>query len=131
MIASLSEALVYTGRFDEAIELLHRAMRLDPNHPDWFKWDLAWAQRFAGDCDAALLTIQSMAKMPNGARLDLARIYVCLGRQEEAEATIANFLENKTDYSIAKLRKKLSPRFKDPAVLESLTDDLRTAGLPE
>jgi hypothetical protein len=61
----------------------------------------------------------------------LAAIYVCLGRQEEAEATIAKFLEDEPDHSIAKLREQYRHRYKDPTGLERWIDDLRTAGLPD
>jgi adenylate cyclase len=131
VIASSAEPLVYVGRVEEAIELLHRAMRLDPNHPDWFYWTLAWAQWHVNECEAALATIQSMAKTPNWARRTLATIYVCLGRQEEAEATIAKFLESAPGYTVAKTRKKIEKRYDDPADMERLLDALRGAGLPE
>ncbi len=131
VMASLSDPLIYTGRVGEATELLHRAMRLDPHHPDWFKWNLAGAQWTAEDCDMALSTMLSMAKIPNMARRTLAAIYVCLGRQEEAKATIAKFLQIEPDYSIAKFRDKMQRQYKDPAVLERWIADLRTAGLPE
>jgi adenylate cyclase len=39
-------------------------MRLDPKHPDWFYWNLSWAQWFAGECEAARASILSMAKIP-------------------------------------------------------------------
>ncbi len=131
VIAASAEAMVYSGRVTEAIELLHRAMRLDPHHPDWFKWSLAWAQWFNGDCDLALPTLLSMAKIPTMARRTLAVIYVCLGRQEEAEATIAKFLETKPGDTIGALRDKSRRRYKDPVDFDRFLDDLRKAGLPE
>ena len=130
VMASLSQALVYSGRATEAIELLHRAMRLDP-HYEWAKWDLAWALWTNGDCDLALSALLSMAKLPNMARRSLAVIYVCLGRQEEAEATIAKFLETKPEYTIGSFRDSYQHRYKDPAGVEPFLDGLRKAGLPE
>ena len=131
VMASLAETLLYTGRVGEAIELLHRAMRLDPHHPDWFKWNLAEALWTAEDCDTALSTMLSMAKIPNMARLTLAAIFVCLGRQEEAKATIGEFLQSEPDYSIAEVKDKTQYLYKDPAILDRWIADLRTAGLPE
>jgi len=106
-------------------------MRLDPHHPDWFKWDLAWAQWANGDCELALPSLLSMAKIPNMARRMLAGIYICLGRQEEAEATIAEFLKTNPEQTIGGLRDKSQHKYKDPADLERALDDLRKAGLPE
>jgi adenylate cyclase len=131
VMASLAETLLYTGRVGEAIELLHRAMRLDPHHPDWFKWNLAETLWTAEDCDTALSTMLSMAKIPNMARLTLAVIFVCLGRQEEAKATIGEFLQSEPDYSIAEVKDKTQHLYKDPAIRDRWIADLRTAGLPE
>ena len=64
VIASLSDPLVYTGRYPEAVEAVQRAMRLDPKHPHWFFWSLGWAQWFNGECEAAARSILSMAKIP-------------------------------------------------------------------
>jgi adenylate cyclase len=130
VMASLSEPLIYAGRVEEAIELLQRAMRLDPHHPGWFNWNLAWAQWTVGDCDTALATILSMAKIPNMARRMLANIYVCLGRQEEAEAAIAKLLENRPGYTIADVRRAMQAKYAGPD-MERYIDGLRIAGLPE
>ena len=73
----------------------------------------------------------SMAKIPSAFSRTLAAIYACLGRQEEAEATIAQFLENEPDYSIIKERERMQRRYKDPVVVERWIDDLRTASMPE
>jgi TolB-like protein/class 3 adenylate cyclase len=127
---SLSQALVYSGRATEAIELLHRAMRLDP-HYEWVKWDLAWALWTNGDCDQALSALLSMAKLPNMARRSLAVIYVCLGRQEEAEATITKFLETKPEYTVSSFRDSYQHRYINPDDVEPFLDGLRKAGLPE
>ena len=131
VMAMFSVTLVYTGRVAEAIELLHRAMRLDPHHPDWFKWGLAWAQWVNGDCDLALPTMLSMAKIPSTARRTLAVIYVCLGRQEEAEAAIAKLLATRPDLTISWFRNYVQRKYKDPADGEPYLDGLRKAGLPE
>ncbi len=130
VMASMAEPLVYTGRAGEAIELLQRAMRLDPHHPDWFYWNLGWAQWTVGDCDAALTSMLSMAKLPDMANKMLAQIYVCLDRQQDAEDAIATLLENQPDYTIAKVRRGLQSKYKGPG-MEKTIDALRSAGLPE
>ncbi|MEK6249092.1 MAG: tetratricopeptide repeat protein [Planctomycetales bacterium] len=130
VMASMSEPLVFTGRVEEAIKLLQRAMRLDPHHPDYFYWNLGWAQATIGDCDAALKSMLSMSRLPNMANRTLARIYVCLGRQEEAKATIAKLLEKKPGYSITDARRNMQARYSS-SELERIIGALRAAGLPE
>ena len=131
VMANMAEPLVYADRPHEAIELLKRSMRLDPHHPDWVKWNLAWAQWYIGNCEQALATMLEMSRMPNLALRSLAIIYVCLGRQKEAENAIADLLKEEPDYSIAKVRLNFKGKYKNPGELERWIDGLRTAGLPE
>jgi adenylate cyclase len=131
VMANLSEALVYVGRTREAIEMTQNAMRLDPHHPEWFYWNLGWAQYFAGDCEAALATMRKMSRMPKLANRTLAASHVCLGQLDEARAAIATLLKDDPEYSLAKLRLNLMDKFEDPVARERFIDDLRAAGLPE
>jgi tetratricopeptide (TPR) repeat protein len=131
VIASLSDPLVYTGRYREAVEVVQRAMRLDPKHPDWFYWSLGFAQLFNGECEAAAASILSMAKTPYRANRTLAAAYVCLGRTEDAKAAIAKLLEKEPGHTISQVRAKMQARFTDQAELERWLDALRVAGLPE
>jgi tetratricopeptide (TPR) repeat protein len=106
VMAAVASPLFYTRKAEEAIKVLHQAMRLDPHHPGWFKWTLGWAQWSVGDCDAALSSILSMAKIPTVANRTLAIIYVCLGRQKDAEAAITKLLEkNQIPHSLRSERK--------------------------
>ncbi len=131
VMADMAETHMYGGRIDEALDLMTRAMRLDPHHPDWFKWNFAWAQWANGDCDSALSAMHSMTKIPNSARRMLAIIQVCLGLQDEAEATIKAFLEKAPDMTISKLRERNEKRYSDTSILERSLDALRQAGMPE
>ena len=129
-MAALAEVLVYQGKAQGAIDLLERAVRLDPHHPDWFKWDLAWAQWAAGDCEAGLSTMRAMTSMPNMARRELANIHICLGRQDEAEASIAQLLEEELGYTTDKWRASFDRRYTDKQTMERFLDGPRRAGLP-
>jgi TolB-like protein/class 3 adenylate cyclase/Flp pilus assembly protein TadD len=131
VMSNLAELLIYTGRASEAIELMYTAMRLDPHHPDWYYWNLGWAQYFAGDCDGTLATMRKMSRLPPLANRTLATALVCLGRLDEARAAIDTLLEHDPEYSLAKARLNLKGKFKDPAVSGAWIDDLRKAGLPE
>ncbi len=73
----------------------------------------------------------SMAKIPNSANKMLAQIYVCLGRQQEAEDAITALLEKEPEYSVAKFRLGAQDKFEDPSDLERAIDALRQAGLPD
>lgn len=130
-MANLAEALGYVGRSEEAVELLHRSMRLDPYHPDYFYWTLAWIEWEMGRCDDGLATIRQMSDMPSLARRTLAAIHVCLGQMDAARAAITELLEDNPGYSIGEVKEVFRARLKSPAMLERWLEDLRKAGLPE
>ena len=111
--------------------MVQRAMRLDPHHPDWFYWSLGWAQWHTGACEAALTSMQSMAKMPGAANRTLAAIYICLGRQDEAEAAMAKALAGQPDITLAKMRVKTLKKYSDPAQAKRWLDAMMAAGMPE
>ncbi len=131
VMAALAGPMMYTGHVDEALDLMQEAVRLDPHHPDWFKWNLAWAQWGKGDCHSALATMNAMTEMPNRARRMLAVVQVCLGRQAEAEATVAKFLEKDPGDTVTAFREAADKRYTDKALLDRFADGLRQAGLPE
>jgi len=131
VMATLAEALLYTGRLPESISLQQKSMRLDPHHPAWFHWNLGWAQYAVGECDAALATMRKMSRTPPLANRTLAAIHICLGDPDQARAAIAALIDNDQEYSVAKFRLNFQGKFKNPADLEHWVDDLRKAGLPE
>ena len=130
-MSDLAEFLGYAGRFDEAEELLLRAMRLDPLHPDWFKWNLAWVQWLKGNCKDALQTMNAMSEIPPMAYRVLACIHICLGQQNEAREAVRRLVELDPEYSIKKVRDNYLGKFRNDADLERVLNNLREAGLPD
>ncbi len=129
VLAESIEPLVYSGRPGDAIARLKKAMRLNPHHPDWFYWNLGWAQYYAEQYDEALASMKKMAKLPNMARRTLASIYVRLGRLDEAQAEIAELIKNEPSYTLERFRLDFLRKFTDPADVERMAEDLRVAGL--
>ncbi len=130
-MSDLAEFYGYAGRADEAEKLLLKAMRLDPLHPDWIKWNMAWVQWLKGNCDDALLTMNAMSEMPPMAYRVLAIIHICLGHQNEAEEAVGRLMEYDPEYSITKVRHNYRGKFKYNSDLERVVINLRDAGLPE
>ncbi len=128
VLADSVEALVYLGRAEEAISRTKAAIRLNPRHPDWYLWNLGWAQYFAEQYEDALASLKKMNKTPNGARRTLAPVLVRLGRLDEARAVIAEFVQNEPDYSLENVE---TIPFEHKEYLERWTKDLLKAGIPE
>ena len=131
VMMGLATPLVYKGDVKEAVELIQRAMKIHPHHPDWFLWMYAWTLWHNGDCEEAMSSMERVAKIPSSVYRRLAAIQVCLGRQAEAEATIAKLLEKRPGHTVTKEREAEQGKYANPADLERWLDALRKAGLPE
>jgi TolB-like protein len=131
MRADMAEPLVYAGRAEEAVSLVKTAIRLNPRHPGWYWWNLGWAQYYAEQYEEALLSLRRWTNPPNNLRRTLAPVLVRLGRLDEARAVIKEYLKNDPDYSLEILASTHVRRHKSKEYLERLTEDLRTAGIPE
>ena len=122
-----------TGDFDRAlaedgVAQIKLAMRINPHYPDWYLWNLGWAQYFTGEYEEALASLKRMSNPNNGTRRTLAAVLVRLGRVEEARAVIAAFREQAPDFTVSTMEKF---PFQNRTYLERWMEDLRTAGLPE
>ena len=131
MRADMAEPLVYAGRAEEAVSLVKTAIRLNPRHPGWYWWNLGWAQYYAEQYEEALTSLRRWTNPPNGLRRTLAPVLVRLGRIDEARAVIKEYLEKDPDYSLEILASTHARRHKNKEYLERMTEDLRTAGIPE
>ena len=123
--AGLSFYLANAGRFDEAIEWASWAIRREPHPAAWWGGNLAWAYYLSGRYKEALAALGD-----NGQRfpLQLAAIYVRLGRLEEARAVIDEWRKANPRGTVA------TEAFYWPArsdLKQGFLDDLRTAGVAE
>jgi tetratricopeptide (TPR) repeat protein len=93
-----AETYAWMGQPKEAIHLIKQAMRLNPFYPNWYPWDLAWAQYLAHDYEGAIETLRQMSPMGQ-ARALLAASLAQLGRMEEAHAEAQKFLKDNPTFS--------------------------------
>jgi class 3 adenylate cyclase/TolB-like protein len=124
-LADLTQAMAMAGKTEEAIEWGQKALRLDPNPPDFYIANLGFAYYLAGRYDAALETLQ---KLNDPTSLYLAVVYIRLERVDDARATMAAYTKAVPSDTIAV--ETLWP-IKDPVLREGYLDDLRKAGMPE
>lgn len=128
IMAELADVLTSDGRPNEAVELIGRAMRLNPYYPDWYLWYLADAYYTQGRFEDAIAAINRMQDPTEGRRI-LAASYAQLGRLEEARAAAALVLKAQPGFTIAGWAEKQPDQ--DPGGLAHYLDALRRAGLPE
>ncbi len=130
-IGSLAMTMFWSGRPEESLQLIRRAMRLNPNYPLWYLMVMEEAYRLTGRYDEAIETIKEELRRLDMffTRTRLALYYAQSGRDEEARAEIARVLSVKPDMNL-KIWANAN-FFKDPSRLERDLADLRRVGLPE
>ena len=124
--------LVYSGKPREAIESLHRAMRLDPHYRDIFLHLLGLAHfQLEQYEEAAEALTRRIVRKPETdiSRVLLAATYGHLGRVEESRAQWAEALEINPEYSLEH-RRGILP-FKYPEHFDRIVDGLRKSGIVE
>jgi adenylate cyclase len=121
-------ALTYAGRPEVGIQLMESAIRLEPHHPDWYLWDLAWGYFVSRRYEDAIAALERREQITNFAHLLLAASYAQMDRAGEAASALQRFRELEPDYSI-EVAARREP-FKHPQDREHWLDALRKAGLP-
>ena len=66
IMAEYADALVYAEQPERAVELLQKAMRLNPYCPDWYLWCLADAYDTMGRSEDVIATVQAHARCLRG-----------------------------------------------------------------
>jgi adenylate cyclase len=128
LLAEMCDALTYMGRPEEAIQVGKTALRLNPNQPDWYRWNVAAGYYLRGDYHEALRYLQGMAQPGPAYRL-LAATFAQLGRLDDARTAAAELLKLNPDFSIS--RYAAHAPYSHPEDLGRYLAGLRLAGLPE
>jgi adenylate cyclase len=128
IIAEYADALVYVEQPKRAVELLRKAMRLNPYYPDWYLWYLADAYDTMGRSEDVIATVRRMQEPSEGQRM-LAANFAHLGMMTEAREAANEVLRLHPHFTISQWRER--PPYRDQAVLERFIDGMRKAGLPE
>jgi adenylate cyclase len=119
-----------TGQPENAIGLVKKAMRFDPQYPDWYDLTLGWSYVLLERYEEAIATLQGLlTRHPEheAADVQLAGIYSAAGREAEARAAAAEVLRLDPKFSLERVRQWLP--FEDPAAIERYLAVLRQAGL--
>jgi TolB-like protein/Flp pilus assembly protein TadD len=129
--AHLGGALFRLGRYEESIQSLEKAIRLDPKGPGWYFLFLGEAFCFAGRYEEAIAEAKkAVGRAPNSAvfHVALTAIYSLAGREEEARAEAAEVLRLNPKFSLERYGKAMPWR---KAELEPWLEALRKVGIPE
>jgi adenylate cyclase len=126
-----AHALRFAGRFDEAIPLFKKAIRLNPVTPLPYLNNLAWAYGFSGQYEKAISTWNSAIKRNPDyffAYLGLALVYQLSGDEVKAREAAAEVMRLKPNLTLSKLEKGPATKGMDR---KRLMEAFRKAGIPD
>jgi TolB-like protein len=126
VIVASGGLLAYRGYFEEAIDRVREAMRLNPYHPEWYWVNLGSVLYQAGKYADAAEAFGRVTGPGYWVHCRVAGCYAELDRMSEAKEAAANALRLRPDFSVAKLRLREC----QPAIAERIRYGLRKAGLP-
>jgi adenylate cyclase len=128
--AQLGNMLAYSGRAEEGIKRIEKAMRLNPIPPVNYLQDLSYGYYSLGRYEDAIeLNEMVLKRTPNNviAHIGLAATYSALGRDEEASRYAEEILKLDPEFSLKQFAEILP--IKEKAQLEQYISNLRKAGL--
>ncbi len=126
LLSDMADTLSHTRQSEEAVELLHRAMRLNPYYPDQYLWNLGGAYFDLKQYDEAINTVQKMQNPTEGRRL-LAASFGHLGRIAEAKEQAVKVLEAHPRFNVEQWAAVVPDKYEESTA--HLIEGLRKAGL--
>ncbi len=130
--ASLADTLTFAGRAEEAVELVFKAIRLDPFYSPRYNLYLGRAYYFSKQYDKAMAQLKTCAARAPKFRacyMYLIPTYAELGRQADARDATARLRKIAPEFSISTSVQKHLPFV--PSAMQFYIGGLRKAGLPE
>ena len=91
---ALAWALIFSGRSQDAVPAIERAMRLDPLHPEIYAYVLGMSRLGMGQFDAAARLLErarTRSAQDRDVNIPLTVAYERLGRHEEARAALQRY----------------------------------------
>jgi adenylate cyclase len=126
LLAEMANAVSCAGNAEHAVDLLKRAMRLNPYHPDYYLWNLGEVYFDLQNYQEAIRMLHKMRDKSEAHRL-LAASYSLLGQMKEARYHAKQLLAAHPEFSLEHWR--TVPPDRDSTTIERFIEGLRKAGL--
>lgn len=126
ILAETGLAARSSGDPNRAVQLVTRAMRLNPFYPDVYLWFLGEAYFDLGDYEKAIGTLHRMRDISEGHRL-LAASHALLGQMKEARYHAERVMAIHPEFSIEYWQ--TVPPDENPEPMQRFVEGLRRAGL--
>lgn len=127
ILSDRADALILSGGAERGIELLKRAMRLNPCYPDDYLWHLGGAYFCLGDYAKTIETLEEMQEPAEAHRL-LAASHALVGNRSQASYHAKEVMRAHPNFSIEHWQ-RVPPYKEGGTQLETFIAGLRMAGL--
>ncbi|UWQ89893.1 adenylate/guanylate cyclase domain-containing protein [Rhodobacteraceae bacterium M382] len=127
---ALAQALNYVGETEEALAVIAESERIDPLYGHDVQWEKSKIQWQMENCDQALATFQSAPTMPVAANKTLAAIHHCLGNQDKAVQSMADFVAENPNWTVSRERGIITGMWTAPGAADRWLEAMEAAGMP-
>jgi TolB-like protein/lipopolysaccharide biosynthesis regulator YciM len=126
VISDLADTYAHSGCSAEAVELLKKAMHLNPFYPDEYLWNLGGAYYNLKQYQDAIDAVDQMNNPTEGCRI-LAASYAQLGQLDIARIHARKTLEAHPDFSLQQWQAMMPDKYEEDSM--AFAEGLRKAGL--
>ena len=136
VLNDFGQCLSFAGRAVEGVEVVHKAMRLNPHYPDYWIMQLGPIYFDARRYEDAVSTLEKLhsklhSKDTIGVQLYLAASHAALGHTDQARATMASVIRLDPLATLERLAPTFLAPYKNAPDRDHLRENLVKAGLPE
>ena len=131
VLNDFGQCLSFAGRATEGVEVVHRAMRLNPHYPDYWIMQLGPIYFDARRYEDAISTLEGLQSLHAiSVQLYLAASHAALGHADRAHAEVARVIALDPQATIKSCAPSLFAPYKQQSDREHLRENLLKAGLP-
>ena len=132
VLSDYGSLLSYAGRAREGLEMVRKAMRLNPHYPEWWLMILGPIYFDARRYEDAIATLESLRTIDTiSVPLYLAASYAALGQIDHARVAIARAMHLDPKATIQSCGPAVLDLYKEADDREHLRENLLKAGLPQ
>ncbi|MGA7532957.1 MAG: adenylate/guanylate cyclase domain-containing protein, partial [Pseudolabrys sp.] len=131
VLNDFGQCLSFAGRAKEGVEVVHKAMRLNPHYPDYWIMQLGPIYFDARRYEDAISTLEKLHSKEIGIQLYLAASHAALGHTDQARATMASVIRLDPLATLEWLAPTFLAPYKNAPDRDHLRENLVKAGLPE
>jgi adenylate cyclase len=131
VLNDFGQCLSFAGRATEGLEIVHKAMRLNPHYPVYWIMQLGPIYFDARRYEDAISTLEKLHSKEIGIQLYLAASHAALGHTDQARATMASVIKLDPLATLERLAPTFLAPYKNASDRDHLRENLVKAGLPE